>query len=232
MFTWLSKYKKTNFEAGYLLKDTRPLITSETYSASPNFVAPRKIDNRDMCLRSSNQGNSPHCAGYSTAGFIEMFNWRTKHFPEQIDGDRIYYEAKKLDGQPTVNGTVLSCAGQGAINAGLIKGTVKRVLPTELDIQFAIHQYGSCVGGLMITNEWNTVEKATGRIINLGDKAITIGGHAIIFCGYNLDGIYIQNSWGEGEWGLYGFALLPWELFRRQIIDAMVIVPETCQFEH
>jgi len=222
---WFSKYKKTDFSGGDLHKDPEPLMESRAFYASPQFVAPRRMDSRDMCLRSSNQGQTPHCAGYSTAGFIEVFNWRTKHYPEQCDGDLIYTEAKKLDGMPQVNGTILRCAGQGAINAGLIKGVVKQVPKTEMDIQFAIHTYGVCVAGFMITDEWNLVEKTTGKISNFGDKARIIGGHALLLAGYSDEGIYIQNSWGE-EWGIYGFGILSWEQFNKQIMDAMVIVPE------
>ncbi len=165
-----------------------------------------------------------NCAGYSTAGFIEVFNWRTKHYPEQCDGDLIYTEAKKLDGRPEVNGTILRCAGQGAINANLIKGVVKQVPKTELDIQFAIHTYGVCVAGFLITDEWNLVEKNTGKI-SVSSRPVQRGGHAVLICGYDLDGVYIQNSWGE-DWGIYGFGILSWAQFRTQIMDAMVLVPE------
>lgn len=218
-----SKYKKTNFEAGYCLADTQPLVAERALCATSQFVAPKRIDNRDMCLRSSNQGNLPHCAGYSTAGYIEFQNWKNKHYPEQVDGDLIYSEAKKLDGMPNVNGTILRCAAQGAINAGLIKGEIKQIPKSEIDIQFAIHQYGVCVAGLMITDEWNLLEKNTGKISILKNP-VKIGGHAILFCGYDTDGIYIQNSWGE-NWGIYGFGILSWKQFSDQIMDACIIVP-------
>jgi len=221
---WFSKYKKTDFQAGFLLKDPEPLVMAKAYFATQQFVAPRRVDNRDMCLRSSDQSNTPHCAGFATAGFIEFQNWKNKHYPEQVDGDLIYEKAKEIDGQPNVNGTILRCAGQGAINAGLIKGTVKQVVRTELDIQFAIHQYGVCVAGFMITDEWNLVEKDTGKI-SISNSPVTRGGHAVLLCGYDNDGVYIQNSWGE-EWGLYGFAILSWKQFGNQLMDAMVIVPE------
>lgn len=227
---WISKYKKTNFEAGSLIADPQPLVLSKAFCASPQFVAPRRIDNRDMCLRSSNQGNTPHCAGYSTAGFIEFQNWKTKHYPEQVDGDLIYDEAKKLDGMPQVNGTILRCAGQGAINAKLTQGTIKQIPKTEIDVQFALHQYGVCVAGFMITDEWNLVEKNTGKI-SISKNPVQRGGHAVLLCGYDLEGIYIQNSWSE-DWGIYGFAILSWKQFNEQIMDAMVIVSDSYQFEH
>lgn len=221
---WFSKYKKTNFQAGGLLEDPQPLVMEKAFFATPQFVAPRRIDNRDMCLRSSNQGQTPHCAGYSYAGYAEVYNWSIKHYPEQYDGDLIYAEAKKIDGMPNANGTILRCAGQGAINAKVIKGVVKQVVKSQIDVQFAVHQYKTCVAGFMITDEWNLVEKNTGKI-SKSNNPITRGGHAVLICGYDLDGVYIQNSWSE-NWGIYGFAILSWEQFGKQIMDASIIVPE------
>lgn len=222
---WINKYKKTNFEAGFLLEDPQPLVTEKVFCATPQFVAPRKIDSRDMCLRSNNQGQTPHCAGYATAGFIEVHHWLTKHYPEQVDGDLVYEEAKKLDGMPQVQGTILRCAGQGAINANLVKGTIKQIKKTEIDIQFALHTHRVAIAGFMITDEWNLVEKNTGKI-SVSKNPVNRGGHAVLLAGYDYDGVYIQNSWGE-SWGLYGFAILSWKQFADQLMDAMVIVPES-----
>jgi len=216
-------YKKTNFKAGDLIPEEVPLAGPEVYKAAKKFRAPRKIDNRDMCLASSNQGQTPHCAGYSTAGYIEFQNWKTLHYPEQVDGDAIYFAAKKIDDY-NGDGTSLSSAMQGAINLGLIKGKKKYVPPTQNDIKFALHEFGVCVAGFMITNEWNYVD-SKGIIRNLGNKATDLGGHAVLLCGYDKKGVYIQNSWGE-IWGLYGFALLSWEQVDKQLFSGMVAVVE------
>jgi len=216
-----SKYKKTDFSGGGLLQDYEPLTADKKLMTSSRFVAPRKIDNRDMCLRTDNQGNTPQCAAYSTAGFVEFQNWKINHYPEQIDPDPIYKEAKRIDGN-NEPGTYLQSAAQAVLNLGLMKGALKRIGKEEIDIQFAIHQFGVCVGGFMITDEWNTVEKNTGRIPILGN-ARERGGHAVLLPGYDNDGVYIQNSWSQ-DWGIYGFAILPWELFNKQVMDACVIV--------
>lgn len=215
-----SRYKKTDFNGGGLLQDHELLAERRFLTTSPNFVAPRKIDNRDMCLRTDNQGNTPQCAAYSTAGFIEFQHWKIKHYPEQINPDPIYQEAKRIDGDNNP-GTYLKSATQAVINLGLMDGTPKHIDKSELDIQFAIHQYGVCIGGFMITDEWNLVEKSTGKISILSN-ARQRGGHAVLLNGYDYEGLYIQNSWSE-DWGIYGFAILPWELFNKQILDAMVI---------
>jgi len=222
MFDIFRKYNKTNFKSGYLLEDHIPLTVERTIKTDKNFIAPRKIDNRDICLCSSDQGNTPHCAGFATAGFIEFHNWRLKHYPEQVDGKIIYLEAKKNDGF-SGDGTYLNFATKAAIDLNLIRGKPKKVVPCQNDVKFAIHEYGVCIAGFRITDEWNIVEKKNGTIINLRDKAKNRGGHAVLLCGYHeTEGVYIQNSWGE-SWGVYGFAILSWEQFSRQIFDAMVI---------
>jgi hypothetical protein len=226
---WFSKYKKSDYSGGFCLEDNEPIVASRSLKAVRNFVAPRRIDNRDMCLRSSNQGNLPHCSGYGTAGYIEVFNWRTKHYPEQIDGSKIYEAAKLLDGMPNVQGSNLRSAANGAINLGLIKGEYQPVGKTINDIKFAIHEYGTVILGFRITSEWNLVDSKTGKI-SISNNPTSLGGHCILGAGFDEEGLYIQNSWGD--WGIYGFAIIPWQLFSLQLMDACVIVPEIYRFEH
>lgn len=210
--------RRTNFSAGGAILSGIP--ASATLMRTPDkFVAPRKLDFRDMCIQTSNQQQTPHCTGYSTAGYIEVQNWKTLHYPEQIDGDKIYLEAKKLDGY-VGNGTWTKFSVQAAMNLGLIKGTIEYIVPDRRSLMFAIHEHSVCIGSLEITNEWNAVGKD--GIIPTWNNSNKIGGHAILICGYSEDGIYIQNSWGS-EWGLYGFALLRWEQFDKQFRDGVII---------
>ena len=227
MFT-LFKYNKTKFEAGGLIPEEIPLGDPQIYKANEKFRAPRKIDFRDMCLASSNQGQSPHCVGYATAGFIEVQNWRTKHYPEQVDGDAIYAEAKKLDGNPNAKGTWLTFGIQASINLGLIKGKERKILANREDVKFALHEYGVCISAFMINDDWNYVERKNGLIRNTPNSK-QLGGHAVLLCGYDDTGVYIQNSWSE-QWGIHGFAILSWEQFDKQFKNAMVIEP-SCNHE-
>lgn len=227
------KYGKTEFESGGLIESPMPKADEALMAVPLEFRAPRKIDVRDMCLSSSNQYKTPNCAGYTVAGYIEYYNWKTKHYPEQVDGDIIYEAAKQLD-RNKKPGTTLLNAARGAMNLHLIKGTPKFVgYPSsdsnlsdaekkKLSIQFALHEYGVCLSGFSITNEWDYVDKNTGIIRDLGDKAQSKGGHAVLLCGYDSSGVYIQNSWGE-SWGHYGFGILSWEMLNRQFMQALVI---------
>lgn len=211
--------KKTNFKAGGLIIEDIP--SSATYVKTPDkFVAPKKLDFRDMCIETSDQATTPHCVGYSTAGYIEVQNWRRNHYPEQIDGDAIYYEAKKLDNYAG-DGTWIKYAVTAANNLELIQGTAEYVNNDRQKFKFAIHEKCVCISSFVITNEWNRVGR-DGIIPNWGNNIITLGGHAVLCCGFDDFGVYLQNSWSY-NWGLYGFALLSWEQFDRQFQHGIII---------
>jgi hypothetical protein len=214
------KYKKTNFKAGGLLSARVPLSNQNILTSDKKFIAPRKLDFRDMCLPTNNQGSAPHCAGYATAGYIEIQKWKKLHYPEQLDGDAIYAEAKKIDSH-TGDGTSLDYAVIAAKNMGLIDGNLKFIQNTQNDIMFTIHTHSACIGGFNITDEWNVVDRNTGEISDF-DYAQTIGGHAVLLCGYDTTGVYVQNSWGT-DWGIYGFGLIPWKKVEKQFMYGVVI---------
>lgn len=221
-FNKFSKYDKTNYNGGGLLEDFSldSLSADAKVYTEPQFVAPRKIDNRDMCLATNDQGRTSLCAAYSMAGYLEFQNWKTNHYPEQINPEPIYNEAKIIDGNSNP-GTYLQSVAQAVINLGLVKGTPKHINRSELDVKFAIHQFGVCIAGFRITNEWNTVETSTGKILIINESTQR-GGHAVLLNGYDNDGIYLQNSWSP-NWGIHGFAILPWSLFNAELMDALVI---------
>jgi len=225
---------KTSFDCGDVLDEISCRGEREIISVPEQFISPYRIDSRDMCLSSSNQFDTPHCAGHSMAGYIEYYNWKTIHYPAQVDGDAIYAEAKRIDGNNSP-GTYLTSAAQASINLKMISGKPQIVdYPLinqyQMDnatkritaIKFALHQYGVALAGFRITDEWDWVDKKTGMIRDLGNKAINKGGHAVLLCGYDMEGVYLQNSWGC-FWGHYGFAILSWKQYVKQIMQALVI---------
>jgi hypothetical protein len=221
-------FQQTDYKAGFLkipeLRFRLGVSASESLVLPDGFVSPRKIDNRDLCLQSSNQGNTPQCAAYSAAGFIEVLDWKIKGHPKQIDPYPLYKEAKTIDGDPSGEGTTLEAITQAALRLKLIDGQVKLFRNDFNLIKYTIHRYGSCILGFMITNEWNYTSTKTGRISDFGIKSVKLGGHAIYGCGFDQEGLYIQNSWGP-DWGLYGFALIPWKQVAQQFVYGAVIVP-------
>ncbi len=218
-----SRYNKTNFEAGGCFMEEIPM-GADVVSTVDQFIAPRRIDYRDMLLVSSDQGQTPHCVGYSTAGCCEFWYWRKNHYPKQFDGDAIYAEAKKLDGAPSAQGTWPKFGVQAAMNLGYINGISKYVPNTINDIKFTLHEHGVFVGGFKITTDWNIVDKNTGLIKNTPGAKVR-GGHAVCVCGFGDEGLYIQNSWGS-NYGNYGFCLLGWHQVQQQFMNGMVIIPD------
>jgi len=220
MFNILNRFSnKTHFKAGFLNLDI-DISKLVSFSVPQKFIAPRKIDNRDLCLQSSNQGTTPHCAGYSTAGFIEVINWKKNNYPEQINGSDIYKKAKEIEGKK-YDGTTLELASKAAINLKLITGVNQIVTKSRDSVKFAVHTNNTCIGGFLITDEWNQCNKKTGSVPTF-KKAKSLGGHAVLISGYDSEGVYIQNSWGL-NWGLYGFCFMNWDMFDKQFMYGMII---------
>lgn len=213
--------KRTKFLAGGLMPAKRMMSAQNTVYKSPRFIAPRKIDNRDLCIVTSDQGQTSMCAAYSTAGQIEVKNWKSLHYPEQIDPIPIYAEAKRLDGDSS-DGTSLDNAAQAVINLKIYNGDAKFINKDLDTIRYAVHTNDIVVGGFLITDEWNLVKDG---IITKSSGAAVLGGHAVLIVGYDEKGLYIQNSWGP-NWGSWGFALIPWELVSAQFMYGMMMVPK------
>jgi len=216
-----SNYRKTNYKPDGLKLEESPLPKDKVIVTEPTFVAPNKIDHRDFCIRTDNQGGTPYCTGYATAGYIEIKHWQKKHYPKPYDATLIYQTAKLLD-KFEGDGSWVKFAVEGAKLLGFIEGDLKYVSRGTDDLRFAILEYGACIGSFQITNEWNQVNKKNGQIKDLGSKANLIGGHAVLICGYDKNGVYIQNSWGK-DWGIYGFAWLSWKQVQKQFMGGIVI---------
>lgn len=185
------------------------------------YTFPRSIDFRDMCLPTNDQRKTPHCVGYSVSGYLEVEYWRRFHIPLQFPANKIYEEAKKIEGN-NEEGTTIELGFDAAKKLNYFCGDVKTVEPWKANIKFQIHKYGICCGAFQVTDEWYDVGSRSG-IIQSKRKPKILGGHAVLICGYNDDGIYIQNSWGYQEWGKYGFAILPWDMVKTQMVYGVVI---------
>jgi hypothetical protein len=86
----------------------------------------------------------------------------------------------------------------------------------------AMHAAISEVGALYATGTvhsgWNPAAVRDGHIDYEPDAT---GGHAFAIVGYDQDGFWIQNSWGD-DWGLGGFARLTYDDWLRNGFDVWV----------
>lgn len=186
--------------------------------AKGRFVAPETIDLRDYCTRTTDQGSKPWCAAYAAAGFVSNIIWRKEDIPPTIDAAPLYEIAKELDGEPNTDGTTLTAIYQAVLDKGYFDDTMcsVKVLRNKEQVKYAVHKFGCCLLGMMVTKEWYYCNRNKTTISGKDPTTNTpLGGHAVLCCGYNPDGIIIQNSWGE-DWGSYGFALVTWDEFERE----------------
>lgn len=190
-------------------------------STKLSYYYPRSIDFRDMCLPTNNQGKTPHCVGYAVAGYIEVNYWKMFHIPLQFPADKIYQKAKELENN-NEDGTTIEYGFRAAKELNYFSGDIQTFEPWKANVKFQLHKYGICCGAFQITDEWYDVGNRTGMIQSKRNPEI-LGGHAVLVCGYNDDGIYIQNSWGYDDWGKYGFAILPWEMVQKQMVYGVII---------
>ena len=210
--------KRTTFSGGGLVVED--MAKMPKLGMPDNFTVPPYIDSRSWCLPANNQGQESSCAGFTTAGYIEVANWRNTHIQKQIDGSAIYAKAKEIDGEKNVPGTTLSHAVEAARLSGLIDKELNiRQITTKQEVQFALHRHGVCISGFMITQDWNNADERNGYI-DRRDKT-ALGGHAVLLCWYGKNGIGWQNSWGD--WGDRGFGRCRWDQFEEQFLYAVVL---------
>lgn len=182
---------------------------------SKDYIYPNIIDYRDFCLPTNNQRDTPHCVGYTVGGYLEINYWKTFHIPRQFKADEIYKAGRQYK-PDTISGTRIEYCLLQLKSDNVFKGTIYSYIPKSVDqVKYAVHQYGPLMCGLIITDEWYDLDKEFK--IKEKKKYKILGGHCVLCCGYNKNGVFIQNSWGYQKWGNYGFALVPWEMWMKQI---------------
>lgn len=191
------------------------------------IVNPLKIDNRQLCAPTDNQGQESSCAAFSIANICESIIWKKTGKLVNLDAHQIYARAKQLDGSKNSDGTYLECAIKAAFELGGFSSSAIEIGflyndgtdQTVETMKFLLHKYDFVHCGFQITDGWykctnsNYVIDCTGR---------DLGGHAVISPYYDQSGIGIQNSWGK-EWGSLGFGLIKWEDFKRTLMYACYV---------
>ena len=188
------------------------------------IVNPRKIDNRHQCSVTDQQGTKPHCAAYSICNLCEALIWKKTGKLINIDADQVYARAKQIDGDISSDGTYLEAAIKAAFQLGGFNGSSIKIGTIYNDgsdntielVKFLLHKYDFLHMGFQITEGWYAANESDYFI---RDRGANLGGHAVLACGFDPDGIYIQNSWGT-SWGAKGFGILPWSAFKKQFMYA------------
>ena len=190
---------------------------------SVKYRFPNFIDHRDFCLPTNNQGVTPHCVGYTVAGYLEVEYWKKTHIPKQFPADKIYQIGRKTLAD-SISGTRLEYCLRGLRDLGCYNGNCilfSSGIYVEEAIKSFIHTYGQVMLAFCITDEWYSLSSK--YIIKEKKRPNKLGGHCVLGCGYCKEGIYIQNSWGYQKWGNYGFAIVPWNIVYKQFGYGIVI---------
>lgn len=201
-----------DFKANLIFNHGKPLSAYTT--ESDGFAYPKTLDMRDLVLQTENQGMTSMCAAYTATSWLESLMWRKTGKPVNYDPKVLYEKAKQLDGMPQEEGTTLEAVMNGIIDLGWADSCKRKDITNIFNsnqLKRAIHRYGTCLLGFMITDKWGEhVDKLVFDQLDGNPQ----GGHAVICVGYNDIGVFIQNSWGE-KWGKYGFACISWSVFNR-----------------
>ena len=187
-------------------------------AAGQKFVLPQKIDLRYWDLQPKDQKDTPRCAAFAAASYVENILWRKNGYPLKVDPSWIYDDAKKLDGNPGESGTSLVAVLQAILNKGMFNPDYCKIkiLRTIDQVKLAIHKYGTCLIGVMVTGEYYLCNRNKHSVCGEGEQGF-LGGHALQCVGLQPDGIICRNSWGD-LFGYDGNFIIAWEQLSRQFI--------------
>lgn len=141
------------------------------------------------------QKDKPHCVGFGWAGWGRCKPVQTLY--RNLDGDKIYYEAKLYDREPLIENGSTVRSGAKAMLAR------KRILAyyfaqTFYEALEFVGNHGPAVIGI----EWydGMYYPKNGIITPTGPF---LGGHCVLWRGIEYDYAIIRNSWGR-DWAYNG----------------------------
>jgi len=194
------------------------------------------------------QGREGACTGFGLAAVINLLLAR-RASERQVSARMLYEMAKKYDEWPGEDYAGSSCRGaiQGWYGMGVCAedlapfkasdkdwgltieqakdarattpGAYYRVGKRLSDYHAAINEAGALYVSARVHKGWQRGNAKNGTI---PFKSDSIGSHAFAIVGYNRQGFWIQNSWGE-NWGDRGVALWTYEDWLENVRDAWVV---------
>jgi hypothetical protein len=97
-------------------------------------------------------------------------------------------------------------------------GAYYRLRPDVVDFHAALNEVGAIFASARVHRGWQRTRVRDGVI---STEAGMPGGHAFAIVGYNAEGFWVQNSWGD-RWGKNGLALWRYEDWKENLYDAWV----------
>jgi hypothetical protein len=236
--------KEVQFVGGYIKdkKDSRDfpatrLLVREVPLPDSFIVNPNTII--------YNQGQTPSCVGFSSAGVKtdEEFTQWAKQI--KFDGMWLYEECKKVDGIPNVEGTyprvalkILNQVGCKVITASATcpfrflkpkppEPTPDDIAEWRIAAYYRIDPKSTADFVKQIIYQYGSILTASNWYGNWQGKfdvfptpaGGVVGGHAYRAVGWTPIGFVIANSWGKVFWGVNGIATMPYSIFAKVLAE-------------
>ena len=191
------------------------------------------------------QGTEGACTGFGLAAVINKL-YQDRRSNVRVSARMLYEMARRFDRWPGEGYDGSSCRGaiKGWYHSGVCEddlwpysskskdrhltvdrafnarshtlGAYYRIRKNIVDMHAALNEVGGVYASAAVHRGWRGPK---GGVIKMDDKII--GGHAFAIVGYNTDGFWVQNSWGE-KWGAGGLALWHYEDWKENVRDAWV----------
>ena len=208
---------------------------------------PRQVDLRDDVPYLLDQGTEGACTGFGLAAVINALiarhpdwedddsvsPWMLYHLARRYDE----WEGEAYDGS-SIRGAMKGwmrhgvCAwehyeGDGELSADALADALKRPLGNYYRVRHlhlehvhaALAEVGVVIASAQVHTGWDEVPKRGKPRIPF--QAEATGGHAFAVVGYDDEGFWIQNSWGD-TWGDGGFAHLSYDDWLENAWDCWV----------
>ena len=193
------------------------------------------------------QGQEGACTGFGLAAVINRLHAEQAR-PVIVSARMLYEMAKRYDEWPGTDYSGSSCRGaiKGWYHMGVCCDSLWRYRPSSpgnltierakdarahtigayyriqkniVDMHAAINEVGAVYVSAAVHAGWSMSASSGGRIPFRRNRN---GAHAFAVVGYDSEGFYVQNSWGE-VWGDRGIALWTYEDWAENVRDAWVV---------
>lgn len=233
---------------GYLLNTIEDAPDIRDYPYLPALLPLHEEIECPNNLTILDQGKEGACTGFGIAAVINL-QLAQREDQRKVSPRMLYEMAKKFDEWEGENYSGSSCRGaiSGWYNTGVCSEELAPYTPSDIgwnltldqardarattigayfrinkrlsDFHAALNEVNTIYVSATVHEGWMKKNIKNGAIPFKGDA---IGGHAFAIVGYNNEGFYVQNSWGE-TWGNNGVALWSYEDWLENIKDAWVV---------
>lgn len=242
----MSEFEKSQID-GFTLNATADMPDTRDWIYSAPPVQLRSTHPCPKNLIILDQKSEGACTGFALAAVVNLLNQNRKR--KVAVSSRMFYEmARKFDEWPGEDYAGSSCRGaiRGFSNMGVCRDSLWPYVegkPGELsveaakdarcntigayyrlnhrvsDFHAALNEAGAIFCSANVHSGWSREASRNGAIPYRTDRT---GGHAFAIVGYNKEGFWVQNSWGE-SWGDNGIALWTYEDWQTNLVDAWVL---------